>query len=393
MGEPIPNISRHGEAIDSNALILSSFDTNALANLPPDAELTAVRQMMETLFAKMDALQQNQAIQLAGVHDRLDAVELELPMIQEQGALRIRDLEARMSLEIEEASRAAVEEATVAAQEEIAGKFKSVSAQMEAQREELTQIRESKKLAETRLDRAILDIERLCGNLAPHSDEEPHRIYAEPPSSPFRSRIAEHIRKAAVDLAPGEDNPLIGDAHFKRFRADFVPITQPPAAKSVGGPGIAATPKSPDLPQPVNSPVSGLGRVAGVAMDSKRAVSPFVAAAVSPSAAFRTAAVGNSSPGFDAWKRQFMQDGEPPQPVLSANSVSAAGAVVCPRCFSDRTRPATLNRLDRVLRLAGYFPYRCRSCADRFYKRGAPAIIEAEDESAETRTSEAMEAQ
>jgi len=46
--------------------------------------------MMETLFAKMETLQQNQAIQLAGVHDRLDAVELELPLIQEQGALRIR---------------------------------------------------------------------------------------------------------------------------------------------------------------------------------------------------------------------------------------------------------------------------------------------------------------
>src|SRR6202789_4328032 len=112
MGEPIPNTSQRSETLDSNALILSSFNANALANLPPDAELATVRQIMETLFARMDTLQQNQAIQMAGVHDRLDAVELELPIIQEQGALRIRDLEARMSAEIEEASRATVEEAT-----------------------------------------------------------------------------------------------------------------------------------------------------------------------------------------------------------------------------------------------------------------------------------------
>src|SRR5690348_16960787 len=82
-------------------LILSSLNDASLATLPPEAQLATMRQMVETLFARVETLQQNQAMQFSGVHDRLDAVELELPLIQEQSALRIRDLEERMSGEIE----------------------------------------------------------------------------------------------------------------------------------------------------------------------------------------------------------------------------------------------------------------------------------------------------
>src|SRR5579862_2283788 len=109
MDQPIPNPSLMGELVDSNALIVSPPDANAVANAAPEVERAAVRHMMQTLFARMETLQQNQAVQLAGVHDRLDAVELELPLIQEQGALRIRDLEARMGAEIEQAARSAAE--------------------------------------------------------------------------------------------------------------------------------------------------------------------------------------------------------------------------------------------------------------------------------------------
>src|SRR5580658_2009296 len=104
MGQPITNTSQTGETVDSNALIVSLANGN-LQVVPPEVELATVRQMMETLFARVDALQQNQAVQLAGVHDRLDAVELEIPLIQEQSALRIRDLETRMTVEIGEAAR------------------------------------------------------------------------------------------------------------------------------------------------------------------------------------------------------------------------------------------------------------------------------------------------
>ncbi len=108
-----------------------------------------MRQMMETLFSRVEALQQNQAMQFAGVHDRLDAVELELPLIQEQSALRVRDLEARMSVEIEEAARTAAEEVAAGLQEDVAGKFGSLAAQIESQSNELNQMRESKRQVES----------------------------------------------------------------------------------------------------------------------------------------------------------------------------------------------------------------------------------------------------
>ena len=94
-------------------------------------------------------------------------------------------------------------------------------------------------------------------------------------------------------------------------------------------------------------------------------------------------------PVFDAWKRQFMQDGEPLQPAFAAESGNGGGIMICPRFYSDRTRPATLNRLDRILRLGGFFPHRCRSCSHRFYKRDAPVAMAPGDR--ESRTADAME--
>ena len=76
-------------------------------------------------------------------------------------------------------------------------------------------------------------------------------------------------------------------------------------------------------------------------------------------------------PGFDDWKRQFMQAGEPLNPTLGPENIAKGKLAICPRCYSDRTRPATLTRLDGLFRLAGYYPHRCRACSHRFYKRGA----------------------
>jgi hypothetical protein len=314
---------------DSAALILSFSDANALANLPPEVEIATMRQMMQSLFARVDALQQNQAIQLAGVHDRLDAVELEIPMIQEQSALRIRDLETRVNL--------GIEDATATLQSEVAGRFTSLAAQMEAQRGELSELRESKKLADTRLNRVIADIERLCGNLevpaAPRPDATPAPV--------LHSRIAEHIRRAALDLGPREDNPLVADISLKKVRA--------------------------------HEPLVPNGSVAP------------------PVQAARPATVNNQVPGFEAWKRQFMQDGEPDSPSLSAGPANQH--VICPRCFSDRTRPATLGRLDRIFHIAGFTPHRCKSCAHRFYKRDAAAGTPLDDGQPPPRTPDAMETQ
>jgi hypothetical protein len=311
---------------DSNALTLSFPDANALTNLPPGAEFAVVRQMVETLFARVETLQQHQAIQLAGVHDRLDAVELQIPMIQEQSALRIRDLEARMSAEIEEIG--------AGLQTEVTGRFSSLAAQMEAQREELGQIRESKRLAETRLDRAILDIERLCANLGAPSREEP----AKSTLTPIHSRISEHIRKAALDLAPGVDNPLVADPQLKKPRK--------PLEESIER--AVARPPSP-------------------------------------------AHAANGIPDFEAWKRRFMEEDEPPFPALTAEAVKPSSIVVCPRCFSDRTRPATANHWDRLFRLAGFTPHRCKSCAHRFYKRESPASSAPDNGQPPARTPNAME--
>jgi cytoskeletal protein CcmA (bactofilin family) len=56
---------------------------------------------------------------------------------------------------------------TSALQEEVVRKLGRLAAQMAMQRKELSRVRESKTLADMLLNRAILDIERLCDNLAP----------------------------------------------------------------------------------------------------------------------------------------------------------------------------------------------------------------------------------
>jgi hypothetical protein len=311
MGQLTNHPNPPGDRGDSGALMLSFPDANALAHLPPQVEIATMRQMMDSLFARVDSLQQNQAIQLAGVHDRLDAVELEIPVIQEQSALRMRDLEARVSQGFEEAA------ATL--QLEVAGKFNSLAAQMEAQRDELSLLRESKKQADTRLNRAIEDIERLCSNMG-----EPLTAYR-PAASPIRhSRNSEHIR------APG---PLVPN-------------------------GSAAAPK---LKVQI------------------------------PEAAAKPAPQSNTVPGFEAWKRQFMLDGEPQAPSL-VSETAGHRIVICPRCYSDRTRPATLGRLDRLFHMAGFTPHRCRSCAHRFYKRDAGESTPLDD-GPPPRTPDAMETQ
>jgi hypothetical protein len=345
-------------------LILSPDNTTGITKQQQEVELATMREMLEALFSRIETLQQNQAVQFAGVHDRLDAVELELPLIQEQSALRIRDLESRMGVEIEEAARIAVEELTSGLQEEVTGRFGSLMAQMENQRKELLQMRDAKKIAENKLNRAVLDIERLCGSFASHPVEDPPRFVPERPlvserpaadtqASPYRSRVSEYIRKAAVEAVPDDSNPLIGDPG--QPKADSK-LEVRPHHTSVGGtraPGTSpAHPKSADVTKP-NLPE-------GVV------------------------------PGFDDWKRQFMQDGEPLKPTLVSEGVGNTRLVVCPRCYSERTRPATRNRLDGILLLAGFTPHRCRSCAHRFYKRGS-VDAHAYDESSETHSEDTVE--
>ncbi len=351
MGEPNTHPADNREMVDPAGLVLSSSNESGMVRLPAEVELATMRQMMESLFSRVDMLQQNQAVQFAGVHDRLDAVELELPLVQEQSALRIRDLEARMSVEIEEAARAAVEEATAGLQEEVSGKFGSLASQIESQRKELTQMRDSKKLAETKLNRVVQDIERLCGNLAPRPVEEVYRPVVEAPASPFRTRVAEHIRRAAVDAAPDESNPLIGDPALKKTAAE-----------------MALT-----------------GRETSAPVISAPAVSTFKPTVPSIVATAKPVAAENVVPGFDDWKRQFMQDGDPLNPTLVPEGDKKCNAVVCPRGYSDRTRPATRTRLDGLFRLTGFIPHRCRSCAHRFYKRGPAGVDPLDEENSESR--------
>jgi hypothetical protein len=306
----------------SDGLILSS-GAHEVAKLPPEVELVAMRQMMDTLFAKMDALQQNQAVHFSSVHNRLDAVELELPLIQEKNALRIRDLETRMSAEIEAAAQSAAD-----------GIHQTLAARIESQNQELAQLRESRKLTESRLDRAIQDIERLCATAAAPPVPEVPRPAVETVPSPYRSRIAEHIRKAAVEMAPDDSNPLL--------RSPDAPISP--------------------RPRPTEAPVP--------------AQVTFAASKPGPRE--------NAVPRFDDWKRQFIRDGEPLVPTLKLAARRKVDIVVCPRCNSERTRPATGTRLDGLLKLAGFSPYRCRACAYRFYKRGNASESHPEEDHAET---------
>jgi hypothetical protein len=365
-----PRIPQFGD------LVLSQGHEVSLSQLPPEAQLATMRQMLETVFQRMDSLQQNQAVQFAGVHDRLDSVELELPLLQEQSALRLRDLETRVSSQIEDAAKSAVEEASAGLQREVAGKFGSLEAQIEVQRNELDQLRESRKQVESRLSRAVLDIERLCGSLGPRPAEVVyHPPAAEAPASQFKSRIAEHIRKAAVNAAPDESNPLVGDLLQKRSGTEREPVEilsdaapQPAAPK----PAPNHLPVAPAAIHCAPSEVSAAPSIADPNPDAPKAVETAVS-------------------GFDDWKRQFMQDGDPLLPSLGHVAGAKAKTVVCPRCFSERTRPATRTKIDGLFRLAGFTPHRCRSCAHRFYKRGTASDESFGDDHGAPRTEEALE--
>jgi hypothetical protein len=212
----------------------------------------------------------------------------------------------------------------------------SLVAQIENQRNELAQMRDSKKLAETKLDRVVQDIERLCGNLTPRPPETSAPAAAPAQASPYRVRIAERIRKAAMEAAPEDHNPLIGQ------------------------PAPRVAPASPVVSQPV--------RPAAAAQAPEKAI-----------------------PGFDDWKRRFMESNENLNAQKSAESRKHE-VIACPRCYSILTRPATPNRVDGLLRLAGMIPHRCRACSHRFYKKGVPAPdAPAEGEQAEAQSEEMME--
>jgi hypothetical protein len=308
----------HSDPLE-HGLVVSNLDQASLAELPQEMQLATMRQMMEALFSRIEDLQQNQAVQFAGVHDRLDAVELEIPLVQEQTALRLRDLENKVSAQIEDTAN-----------------FRSLEQQIAQQRHELAQLRESREQVESRLNRAVLDIERLCGTVASRPAQAPLPPPVEPslPASPYRSRIAEQIRKAAVSAAPDESNPLLADPAVKRpVSAAVVPVSAP----------------KPEPPK---------------AEAAKPAVQDKVV------------------PGFEDWKRQFMQNGEPLQPTLH-HDAAAARLVICPRCYSDRTRPATRTKVDALFRLTGLSPHRCKSCAHRFYKRGPADDMNVEDAAGE----------
>jgi len=363
MAQPHTQPPENGPTFESSGLIISSPNSAGVAKLNTEVELATMRQMMETLFNRVETLQQNQAIQLAGVHDRLDAVELELPLIQEQSALRIRDLESRMSAEIEEATRSAVDDAKAGLQQEVEGRFGSLATQLESQRKELTEMRESKKLAESKLDRVVRDIERLCGTLGARPSEEAFRQVADAPSSAFRSRIAEHIRRAAVEAAPDESNPLIAGPLMKK----------PEGA-------------------PKESPVAGPVEVRKGTPGANSSPSASVAAVSTAATPTKATAADHTVPGFDDWKRQFMQDGEPQNPTMVSEAQKKIKLAVCPRCFSERIRPASPSRLDALFRLTGMSPQRCRSCSHRFYKRGGVSPEQAVDEENMTsRTEEVLE--
>lgn len=315
MGEPSAHQPLDGQSFEAGGLIVSSLNGTDLVGLAPETQIATMRQMMESLFSRIEAVEQKQAVQLAGVHDRLDAVELELPLVQEQSALRIHDLEKRVAVQMEEAIGEAV-----------AGRFGSLAAQLESQQKELAQLRESKKQAESRLDRAVQDIERLCGDLPAAPRAETFAAAAAAPASQFRPRIAEHIRKAAVEAAPDQSNPLLGEPG-RRLPAELKPALKP-------------------IPIPPPTP----------------------------------------APRFDDWKRQFMQDGQPVNATLLPEA-DKSKIIVCPLCHSERTRPATATVMDGVFRLAGLSPYRCRACAHRFYKRGVVPAEETNPEQTNAETS------
>jgi hypothetical protein len=154
-----PNPTTPGPENDGmpESLVPSASNAAGVVRTSADAELVVVRQMMESLYARFDALQQNHAIQFAGVHERLDAVELELPLIQERTALGMRNIESRV--------KAGIEEVRTELQAEVSGRFGSLSAHFETQHRELSRLQEAKQVTENRLNRALQDLERLTNSM------------------------------------------------------------------------------------------------------------------------------------------------------------------------------------------------------------------------------------
>lgn len=195
------------EMMDSlGSLVPSSPNEDGDARHHAELELTTVRQMMESLYARFEALQENNAIQFAGVHERLDAVELEVPLIQEQSALRMRDIETRVN--------AGLEEVRADLQAEVATKLGSLSELFEAQHRELARLQESKQTTEQRLNRAILDLEKLSGNF---SHQRPATGLAAPAP----------VEKLPVEPIP--EKPVVrgtGDTGFEQWKKQYMEFNE-----------------------------------------------------------------------------------------------------------------------------------------------------------------------
>ena len=289
------------------SLVPSPSSHNGVARTHADAELAAVRQMMESLYARFESLQQNHAIQFAGVHERLDAVELEIPLIQERTALGMRNIESRV--------KAGIEEVRAELQAEVSGRLGSLSAQFETQHRELSRLQEAKQVTENRLNRALQDLERLTNSMG--------------------EQTATHQPERAPLVRPQADP-----------RAAPVPAVPAPAPYA-----------------PVQSPQARVDR------------------------------------RFEGWKKQYMEFGESGnghQPDRQLETRPVSDILTCPRCSSIRVRPATPTGIDRLFRLAGIKPHRCRSCSHRFYKTGEVVLAEQTEDKVEPASrppTEALEAQ
>jgi hypothetical protein len=294
MDQPNPTTPGRENAAMPESLVPSLSSPNGVVRTQADAELAVVRQMMESLYARFEALQQNHAIQFAGVHERLDAVELEIPLVHERTALGMRNIESRLN--------AGIEEVRAELQAEVSGRLGSLSAQFETQHLELSRLQEAKQATEIRLNRALQDLERLTNSMG---------------------------RQTAV------------------HQPEHAPLVRPQA----------------DPPPP---PVPAVPAAATNAPVQPRYV--------------------QVDPRFEEWKKQYMEfdkRDDSDQSEREAENPLDPAILTCPRCASIRVRPATPVGIDRLFRLAGLKPHRCRSCSHRFYKMGEVVLAEpAEDKAA-----------
>jgi len=291
MDQPNPTTPGRENNGTPESLVPSPSSPNGVVRTQAEAELAVVRQMMESLYARFEALQQNHAIQFAGVHERLDAVELEIPLVQERTALGMRNIESRLN--------AGIEEVRAELQAEVSGRLGSLSAQFETQHLELSRLQEAKQATEIRLNRALQDLERLTNSMG--------------------RQTAVHQPEHAPLVRPQADPP-------------------PPPVPAVPA---AAT----------NAPVQP----------------PYV----------------QVDHRFEEWKKQYMEfdNAHPPDP--EADAPLDPEILTCPRCASIRVRRAKPVGIDRLFRLAGLKPHRCRTCSHRFYKMGEVVLAEpAEDKAA-----------